>query len=100
LNHNQFVLTKRGFGLSFFEKYQKYYKKMLYMMVCFLYNYSIKTKQHNQIKKVRRYKMQGSHGDMVERFSGRKVKDSEQIKARKNDRKWRDKRRNRHQDSE
>ncbi len=44
--------------------------------------------------------MQGSHGDMVERFSGRKVKDSEQIKARKNDRKWRDKRRNRHQDSE
>lgn len=44
--------------------------------------------------------MQGSHGDMVERFSGRKNKDAEQVKARRNDRNWRDRRRNRHKDAD
>lgn len=44
--------------------------------------------------------MQGSHGDMVERFSGRKQKDTEQAKARKNDRSWRKRRQDRHKDSD
>ena len=44
--------------------------------------------------------MQGSFGDATERFSGSRKRDPEKAKHNKNDRQWRDKRRNRHQAAE
>ena len=73
-------------------------KKNVVFVIGPWYTYPIKTKQH--IPKVRRYNMQGSFGDAVERFSGAKKHDSEKAQHNKKDRQWRDKRRNRHQDAE
>jgi len=44
--------------------------------------------------------MQGSFGDATERFSGAKKRDTEKSKHNKQDKNWRAKRRNRHQDAE
>ena len=44
--------------------------------------------------------MQGSFGDAQERFRGGKQKDNEQAKFNKEDKAFRKKRRNRHQDAE
>lgn len=43
--------------------------------------------------------MQGSFGDAKESFRGGKKKDTQKQKEHREDRKWRDRRRNRHQDA-
>lgn len=43
--------------------------------------------------------MQGSFGDAQERFRGGKKKDTQKQKEHREDRNWRNRRRNRHQDA-